>query len=69
MARKITDFLIATSEDPQRLNAYKRDADKELDKTTLTPQERALIKGGGKPLRDAVKQEAGPGAVVVVWET
>lgn len=68
MAR-ITDFLIAVSEDPERLKAFKRDKDKELDKSGLSPDQRALVKRGDPAeLRAAVKAEAGPGAVVVLWE-
>ncbi len=66
---KITDFLVAVSEDPQRLKAFKRDKDSELAKSDLSPEQRALIKRGNlDELRAAVKQEAGPGAVVVLWE-
>ena len=70
MAGKITDFLIAVSEDPQRLKAFKKDPDQELAKSSLSTDEKALVKRGNpSELRAAVKQEAGPGAVVLVWET
>lgn len=66
---KITDFLIAVSEDPERLKAFKKDKDKELDKSDLNPEQRALVKRGNPAeMRAAVKAEAGPGAVVVLWE-
>jgi hypothetical protein len=68
MAR-ITDFLIAVSEDPKRLKEFRKNPDKELDTTSLTQEQRALIKRGNlDELRAAVKQEAGPGAVVLLWE-
>ena len=68
MARRITDFLVGVSENPQKLRDYKADPDQVLAQSNLTQQERALVKGGGQALRQAVKQEAGPGAVVVLWE-
>jgi hypothetical protein len=68
MAR-ITDFLIAVSEDSERLKAFKKDKDKELNNSDLSPEQRALVKRGNPgELRAAIKAEAGPGAVVVLWE-
>jgi hypothetical protein len=66
---KITDFLVAVSEDPERLKSFKKDKDKELDRSDLSPEQRELVKRGNlAELRAAVKAEAGPGAVVVLWE-
>ena len=65
----ITDFLVAVSEDPERLKAFKKNPDKELDKAGLTPEQRSLLKRGDvAEIREAVKREAGPGAIVVMWE-
>lgn len=70
MADKIADAMAAISEDPARLKAYRRNKDAELARFDLTQEQRNIIKKeDAAEIRAAIKQESGPGAVVVLWET
>ena len=69
MADKIGDVMIAISEDPASLQRYKNNKDAELANFDLTQAQKNTIKSGNsKRIRDAIKAESGPDAVVVFWE-
>ncbi len=60
MASNFTHFLISFGDDPQQLEAFKRDPHPVLDAAGLTPAEKTLLLSGNKQLiRSALLADPG----------
>ena len=60
MASNFTHFLISFGDDPQQLEAFKRDPHAVLDAAGLTPAEKTLLLSGNKQLiRSALLADPG----------
>jgi hypothetical protein len=60
MASNFTNFLISFGEDPQQLEAFKRDPHAVLDAAGLTPAEKTLLLSGNhQMIRSALVADPG----------